>query len=561
VAIFKIRIDNSRSAKALHYACVGLEHLHRWVSIGIVFSLRKTGWLLGRLPWSGRLGLMLAFMCGLTVDLGVFGWDEYLAWIEATSLQEAALETAGIAYSCQLLGVLAVIVGLLMLPVTFLAFWRHRISWYVFKVFGSACAVVWVFALLFLVQIPGVLHQADGKGFDQVARNDFWIAGVWLWIPAGFLGATFLLCLMLVRVRDYYLRPERFGAGEADPEERLWGDRFLENVRTGGEDPRFRTSSYWSFFIHSFVLFLDPMLLRGCGWEEPYGIPKGSGVQQMQQKVVVIKKKKKKKFVLNMNSPIIFWRPEDTDMNQVLDQETEDQYQAMSLKGGKLGKGGGNKGGWPNGMENARVRFIRLEYDGGDWDHNMGKNADYNMLIQFAKLTGFKIEEQTESKRTSRLRHFPKHRGPPFVYITGTGGVRMSREEIQTLRWYCLEDGGMIFADDGGGNFNSSFMGLMRAVFPDKRWIDVANDDIIYRQPYFFPSGAPRFWHHSGDRATGIKHQGRWIVFYHHGDIGDAWKTGHSGASPEEAMQAYKLAVNIINYAFNQYMAIHFGDQ
>jgi len=43
-------------------------------------------------------------------------------------------------------------------------------------------------------------------------------------------------------------------------------------------------------------------------------------------------------------------------------------------------------------------------------------------------------------------------------------------------------------------------------------------------------------------------------------DLNDAWKTGHSGVAPEQAAHAYKLAVNIVNYAFNQYMSIHFGE-
>ncbi len=117
----------------------------------------------------------------------------------------------------------------------------------------------------------------------------------------------------------------------------------------------------------------------------------------------------------------------------------------------------------------------------------------------------------------------------------------------------------MIFADNGGGNFNSSLRALMRRVLPENDWIDIANDDVLYRQPYLFPNGAPPLWHHSGNRALGMKHQGRWVVFYHQGDINDAWQTGGSGASTSLQMQAFKMGVNVVNYAFGQYMAIHFG--
>ena len=53
---------------------------------------------------------------------------------------------------------------------------------------------------------------------------------------------------------------------------------------------------------------------------------------------------------------------------------------------------------------------------------------------------------------------------------------------------------------------------------------------------------------------------GRWLVYYHPGDVNDAWKDGHSGASAEVADQAYKLGVNVMFYAFNQYYRRHYGD-
>jgi hypothetical protein len=74
-----------------------------------------------------------------------------------------------------------------------------------------------------------------------------------------------------------------------------------------------------------------------------------------------------------------------------------------------------------------------------------------------------------------------------------------------------------------------------------------------------FPNGAPPLWHYSGYRAVGLKYNERWITFYHQGDMKDAWKTGHSGVTELQALQAYKLGINIMNYAFNQYISAHFG--
>ena len=211
-------------------------------------------------------------------------------------------------------------------------------------------------------------------------------------------------------------------------------------------------------------------------------------------------------------------------------------------------------------MENVKLRFIRLKYNGGDWDQDMGKGADYNMLLQINKMFGFPIAPNTEAIPITALKRFPKHRAPPFVFITGSGNINVTAEEVRILRWYCTEECGMLFADNGGGHFDSSFRSLVRRIFPDLEWIDIPNDDIIYQQPFLFPDGAPPLWSHSGRRALGIKWNGRWVIFYHQGELNDAWKTGHAGVGEQKAAQAYKLGINVINYAFNQYMAAHFGD-
>jgi hypothetical protein len=175
-------------------------------------------------------------------------------------------------------------------------------------------------------------------------------------------------------------------------------------------------------------------------------------------------------------------------------------------------------------------------------------------------MTGFNVWPKTESIRIADLMRFPKNRAPPFVYLTGglKGGLNVSQAEAKILRKYCLDLGGMIFADNGGGNFDRVFRASLQRIFPDLSLVDIASDDVLYQQPFLFVDGAPPLWHHSGNRALGIKYKGRWVVFYHQGDINDAWKEGHSGASDHVAMQAYKLGINIINYAFNQYLQSNF---
>jgi hypothetical protein len=57
-------------------------------------------------------------------------------------------------------------------------------------------------------------------------------------------------------------------------------------------------------------------------------------------------------------------------------------------------------------------------------------------------------------------------------------------------------------------------------------------------------------------RAQGVKYKGRWAIFYHPGDINDAWKTGHSGLDPKLAEGAIEMGVNIVYYSFTYYLEL-----
>jgi hypothetical protein len=369
--------------------------------------------------------------------------------------------------------------------------------------------------------------------------------------------AVVLLFVLVLRAVSNFYRREATTAPAA-------GDRIWQNLRSHGRDPGFRKALYVAICAHVFVLLVLPHLLMMGGCMRAYEIQKGMGEQTLEMiKIRKVKKKEIKKYVLNMNTAISFYVPkiDDSEVFEDVDKLTENLYEAQQE--GKLGVGGKGPGGWPNGMEKARVRFIRLRYDGGDWDQDMGYGSDYNMLLKFRELTTFNVWHETESIRIADLLRFPRKRAPPFVYLTGglKGRMAVSQGEVKALRKYCTELGGMIFADNGGGNFDPAFRELVRRVFPDLQLVEVAYDDVIFQRPYGFPKGAPPLWHHSGNRALGMKYQGRWVVFYHQGDVNDAWKTGHSGVSDAMANQAYKLGVNVMNYAFNQYMFLNYGDK
>jgi len=343
------------------------------------------------------------------------------------------------------------------------------------------------------------------------------------------------------------------------------GDRIIENIRTGGDDPRFRRSWLASFSGHLLVIVIIPWLIQYVGCRERYRVPQGSGEEAVAAVVQMTKpvKKKKRRYILNLNSAIILSKPDldkDSDVEEKVEKASEITYtadasSAQARATGKLGKGGGKDGGWPDGVGDDPVRFIRIQHGGPGWADGMDElsRADMNFLDEFKKVTGFKIARSPEARTISQLRNFDKGFAPPFMFLTGSGGIPVTSRDVKTLREYLL-GGGMLFADAGSPEFHTSFLALMATVFPDKQLVTIADDDPLFQTPFSFPNGAPPLWHHGGYRSLGIKHQNRWAVFYHPGDINDAWKTGYSGMSRDLAEQSYRLGVNIIYHAFTNYL-------
>jgi hypothetical protein len=340
------------------------------------------------------------------------------------------------------------------------------------------------------------------------------------------------------------------------------GDRVLEDFRTHGKDPRSRRSLYGSVFTHYFILIIIPFLLQARGCIEPYRPPKGAGENAVPVAVVKVKKKKKKKQLkLRPDSAIVIDIPplDDTLVDKMIEEITDVQYEtvAENAKSGSPGKGGG-KGppGWPEGQDGAEIRFIRLSHGGYKWDDGMGvTNADKNFMREFQKMTGFKkVRKYGESHPISHLDLYPDDGFPPFVFITGDGPIRgVSNSDYKILREYCKK-GGMLIADAGSASFDRSFRDMMRKVFPGSGLLDIADDDRIYQLPFNFPNGAPEFWSHGGRRGMGIKHNNRWMVFYHPGDMNDAWKSsGYAELKPGMRRNALNLGINIVFYAFNEW--------
>lgn len=499
------------------------------------------------------VAIAVASLAGLTA--AIYAWlpSALENFLSRNAAVQILFQSQHIDSSLRLIFQLSGVLALLAAVAGAAGFYRHRITWHILRLpllatYLLVAFYVWVTWNAY-AEILAREVSLNGSKQDKVTLLRLWWSVAW---PALAIAAFAAWTHVMLRSRSVFsaFTQER---GPAMP-----GDRVLEDLRTHGRDPRHRRSLYLSTFTHFAILILIPWILSLGGCVEAYRVPKGSG-EPVVAVVQMVKPKKKKKQTLTLrpNSAIIFEQPDldDTQVDQQMEEQTQATYAANNAKSGKMGKGGGKEGGWPEGMENYKIRFIRLEHSGAGWDDGMdASNADINFLRAFAETTGFKkIASSGESHSIALLKKYPKDGFPPFVFLTGDGNLEINESDRKILREYCL-NGGMLIADAGSVSFHNNFMRVIRQVFPDKPLIDISDDDMLYQVPFAFPNGAPPFWRLGGTRALGIKHEGRWIAFYHPGDMNGAWKSpGYTDVTPDMRDAAMNLGVNLLYYSFNQW--------
>ena len=376
--------------------------------------------------------------------------------------------------------------------------------------FGGLAWVIWL--------IEKAAREFDLKRFEKRHKAD---------------GDSILAAVLHGKELDH--SPVERTANPLDPEAWYYGKKSKRLNQS--------LAAFMSYSLVFFIAFLIITQMGGC--QELYEMPAGGGEQQQIAQQVKVQKIIRKKFVVNPFAAISFKVPPIDEIKLQLNEITKHAY--------TVGYGQGAGAGFAGGTKLGKVRFIRLEYQGGDWDQDFGIGADVNMLIEYGIRTQQKVEKVTESRTVGELNNFPIGKSPPFVYMTGQRSIQLSKSEIKTLREFILDKHGMLFADNGGSRgWHSQFLAVMNQVLPNVRPTPIPLDDQIHRIPYqipFLPYVAP----HGGKEALGWRVDGRLVCYYHPGDIGDAWTDDHSGVSPEIWEACYQLGTNVIFYAHTEY--------
>lgn len=335
---------------------------------------------------------------------------------------------------------------------------------------------------------------------------------------------------------------QRKRASRQDSGRKIWNPLDPHAWYYGNKSPRLNQSL--NGFVSYTVLFcLICMILsqfQGC--TQYYDLPAGGGENQAVQQVVKVQKIIRKKFILNPYSAINYNTPELDDVKLELNEVTAHRYT-------KMGFGEGEGAGFAGGTSSGVVGFVRLEYPGGDWNQDFGIGGDMNMLLKYAELTGQKIDKKTKAYSAAQLKTFDGVRCPPLLYVTGQRNISLGNNDVKILQEYLNDKHGMIFGDNGGSrHFHNQFLSMMQRILPEVRPVRIPTDDPIHTRPYQInriPYVAP----HGGEEALGWFKDGRWVAYYHPGDIGDAWSDGHAGVSQEIWSNCYRLGVNIMSYA------------
>ena len=208
-----------------------------------------------------------------------------------------------------------------------------------------------------------------------------------------------------------------------------------------------------------------------------------------------------------------------------------------------------------------------IQYEPGDWNSDQSALTE---LIKFVKLNTNipirTINRDIDLKLKIGSNHFYRTK---YLYMTGHGekrnngswhGIKLKPNEIKALRKHLL-NGGFLHVDDNY-NFDKSFFPEMKKVFPEKEWIELNEDHIIFDIFFKFENGLPKIHEHDKKKpkALALYHNGKIISIYTlESDLGDGWESNleHERVTgkildPKKRLEALKMGANIIIFALSQ---------
>lgn len=192
--------------------------------------------------------------------------------------------------------------------------------------------------------------------------------------------------------------------------------------------------------------------------------------------------------------------------------------------------------------------ITRLKYGGGgDW---YADPSSLPNLINFTRQqTGIQIAPE-EARTAIGDDMFWQS---TYLFMTGHGNIHFTDEEAAMLRAHLLA-GAFLHADDNYG-MDQAFRRELKKVFPDKEWVELPPDHLIFQVVFPFPNGLPKIHEHDNKppQGFGLFHEERLIAFYtYECDLADGWEDPQVHDVPPELREdALKMGANIIVHALS----------
>ena len=193
--------------------------------------------------------------------------------------------------------------------------------------------------------------------------------------------------------------------------------------------------------------------------------------------------------------------------------------------------------------------MTRLHYSGGgDWYAD--PSSIPNLLNFVSKYTNIDINKNENRAKIGSDEFYDSY----YIYLTGHGNIKFTDTEAHLLRNFLL-NGGFLHADDNYG-MDKAFRREMKKVFPDKDWVEIPKDHLIFHVHYKFNNGLPKIHEHENNRpqALALFDNEKIIALYtYESDLGDGWEDSSvHGNSESKRQEALKMGTNIIIYSLSR---------
>lgn len=184
----------------------------------------------------------------------------------------------------------------------------------------------------------------------------------------------------------------------------------------------------------------------------------------------------------------------------------------------------------------ARFSCYVLQYEGGDWNCNLGRLAEnrwygncvHNLMVQIERWTKGKVKAELKPEYLKLAsREWLEKVQPPFVFMTGHGDFTFSPVEVENLRNY-LMGGGLLWVDNSlpgrKSRFDIALRRELRKVMPERIFEPIGIKHPVFHTHFNF-AAVPKGMNFYDEPVEVINIGGVAAVFYTLNAYSDLWET------------------------------------